>query len=452
MNINPGDWIHKPFVNLVSPFLKFAGREALGGIILLACTLAALVWANSPWSASYAALWHIPLTIGFGGFTLSHDLHFWVNDGLMAIFFFVVGLEVKRELLAGELASPRQAALPLVAAAGGVAVPALFYFGINAGGPGAAGWGIPMATDIAFALGVLTLLGSRAPLGLKVFLTALAIVDDIAAVLVIAVFYTAQVALLPLAVAGCCLLLALAANRMGVRRPLVYALLGAVLWATVLESGVHATIAGVLLAFMIPSRNAIVQRAFLKESRAALDHFEKASKTEPFDILADIEQQTAVEALEIACEKMQPPLQRLEHALHPWITFAIMPLFALANAGVSLSGDVGALVLQPVTLGVILGLMLGKPLGVTLAAWLAVRFGLASLPANVTWRHIHGAGWLAGIGFTMSLFMAGLSFQDEGYLTQAKLGILLASFFAAVIGSTLILRIKPAQADTTQAR
>ena len=282
--------------------------------------------------------------------------------------------------------------------------------------------------------------------------TALAIVDDIAAVLVIAVFYTAQVALLPLAVAGCCLLLALAANRMGVRRPLVYALLGAVLWATVLESGVHATIAGVLLAFMIPSRNAIVQRAFLKESRAALDHFEKASKTEPFDILADIEQQTAVEALEIACEKMQPPLQRLEHALHPWITFAIMPLFALANAGVSLSGDVGALVLQPVTLGVILGLMLGKPLGVTLAAWLAVRFGLASLPANVTWRHIHGAGWLAGIGFTMSLFMAGLSFQDEGYLTQAKLGILLASFFAAVIGSTLILRIKPAQADTTQAR
>jgi Na+:H+ antiporter, NhaA family len=211
----------------------------------------------------------------------------------------------------------------------------------------------------------------------------------------------------------------------------------------VLPSGVHATIAGVLLAFMIPSRQVIDQSAFLKEGRAVLDHFEEASQIAPFHILADIEQQTAIGALEDACGKMQPPLQRLEHALHPWVTFAIMPLFALANAGVSLSGDLGRLVVQPITLGVIIGLMLGKPIGVTIAAWLAVRFGRASLPANVSWQHIHGAGWLAGIGFTMSLFMAGLSFSDDAQLTEAKLGILTASLCAGIIGSIILVRTKP---------
>ena len=372
----------------------------------------------------------------------SHDLHFWVNDGLMTVFFFVVGLEIKRELLAGELASPRQAALPLVAAMGGVAVPALLYFAINLGGPGAAGWGIAMATDIAFAIGVMALLGARVPLGLKVFLTALAIVDDIAAVLVIALFYTANLAWGPLTGAACCLLLALAANLLGVRRPLPFVLIGAVLWFTVMQSGVHATIAGVLLAFMIPSRKVLDQSAFLKEGRAVLDHFEKASQTEPLHFLADIEQQTAIEALGDACEKMQPPLHRLEHALHPWVTFAIMPLFALANAGVPLSGELGKLFAQPITFGVIIGLMLGKPLGVTITAWLAVRLDRASLPANVSWQHIHGAGWLAGIGFTMSLFMAGLSFSDDTLLREAKLGILTASLCAGLVGSIILLRTK----------
>jgi NhaA family Na+:H+ antiporter len=299
-----------------------------------------------------------------------------------------------------------------------------------------------MATDIAFAIGVMALLGPRVPLGLKVFLTALAIVDDIAAVLVIAMFYTANLAWGPLAGAVCCLLLALAANRLGARHPLPYALIGAVLWVTVMQSGVHATIAGVLLAFMIPSRNVIDQSAFLKEGRAVLDHFEEASQIEPLHILADIEQQTAIEALEDACGRMQPPLQRLEHALHPWVTFAIMPLFALANAGVPLSGELGKLLVQPITLGVIVGLMLGKPLGVTIAAWLAVRLGRASLPANVSWQHIHGAGWLAGIGFTMSLFMAGLSFSDDTQLREAKLGILTASLCAGLIGSIILVRIK----------
>ena len=436
-------WIQEPLIKLIRPFQRFAGREAAGGILLLACSIAALAWANSPWAETYRGLWHTPLTVGLGTFTLSHDLHFWVDDGLMTIFFFVVGLEIKRELLAGDLASPRQAALPLVAAVGGVAVPALLYFAINSGGPGAAGWGIAMATDIAFAIGVMALLGARVPLGLKVFLTALAIVDDIAAVLVIALFYTASLAWWPLAGAFCCLLLALAANRLGVRRPLPYALIGAVLWFTVMQSGVHATIAGVLLAFMIPSRQVLNQTAFLKEARATLDHFEEASQTEPLRFLADVEQQTAIEALGDACERTQPPLQRLEHALHPWVTFAIMPLFALANAGVPLSGDLRKLVVQPVTLGVIIGLMVGKSLGVTIAAWLAVRLRLASLPPNVSWQYIHGAGWLAGIGFTMSLFMAGLSFSDDTQLTEAKLGILTASLGAGLIGSIILVRIKP---------
>ena len=430
-----------PIVTLARPFQEFAGRETSGGILLLACTLIALVWANSPWAQSYTALWHTRFAISLASFNLSKDLHFWVNDALMAVFFFVVGLEIKRELRAGELASPRQAALPILAALGGVVVPALFYTAFNATGPGARGWGIPMATDIAFAIGAMALLGDRVPLGLKVFLTALAIVDDIAAVLVIAVFYTADLAWGALGVAAFCLLMALTANRLGVRHPLPYALIGVVLWMTVLQSGIHATIAGVLLAFMIPSRTAVNQRDFLQHGRAVLDHFERAAQTEPFNILSDIEQQIAVDALEDACEKVQPPLHRLEHALHPWVTFLIMPLFALANAGVSFSGDLGTIVAQPITLGVVLGLLLGKPIGVALAAWLAVRLGMASLPENVSWRHIHGAGWLAGIGFTMSLFMTDLAFTDDAHLTAAKLGILIASLCAGIVGSVILVRI-----------
>jgi Na+:H+ antiporter, NhaA family len=429
-----------PIAALVRPFQKFAGRETSGGIVLLACTLVALVWANSPWAQSYTALWHTRFSIGLAGFNLSKELHFWVNDALMAVFFFVVGLEIKRELLAGELASARQAALPILAALGGVAVPALLYSTLNASGPGASGWGIPMATDIAFAIGVMALLGNRIPLGLKVFLTALAIADDIAAVLVIAVFYTADLQWGALGLAALFLLLAMAANRLGVRHPLPYVLIGMALWVTVLFSGIHATIAGVFLAFMIPCRTAIKQRDFVKHGRALLDHFERSAQTEPFDILSDIEQQVAVDALEDACEKVQPPLRRLEHALHPWVTFLIMPLFALANAGVSFSGGLRQAISEPVTLGIVLGLVLGKPIGVTLASWLAVRSGLASLPANVSWRHIHGAGWLAGIGFTMSLFMTGLAFTDDAHLTAAKLGILLASLTAGIAGSVILVR------------
>jgi NhaA family Na+:H+ antiporter len=434
--------VSTPILRLARPFQEFAAREISGGILLLGCAVAALAWANSRGADSYTALWHMPFTVGLTGFNLSRELHFWVNDALMAVFFFVVGLEIKRQLLAGELASPRRAALPILSALGGILVPALLYTALNAGGAGARGWAIPMATDIAFAIGVMALLGNRVPLGLKVFLTALAIADDIAAVLVIAVFYTSDIAFGALALSGVCLLAALAANRLGIRHPLPYAVIGAVLWIAVLQSGVHATIAGVLLAFTIPCRTAVNQREFLRHSRALLDHFERAAETEPLDILADAEQQTAVEALEDACEKVQPPLHRLEQGLHPWVTFVVMPLFALANAGLPLSGGLTAA--QHVTLGVALGLAIGKPIGITLAAWLAVRLGAAALPERVSWRHIHGAGWLGGIGFTMSLFMADLAFAGETQLTYAKLGILIASLCAGLIGYAILMH-KPRQ-------
>ncbi|MGH9667896.1 MAG: Na+/H+ antiporter NhaA, partial [Bryobacteraceae bacterium] len=386
---SPGIAAHTPIVGLVRPFQEFAARETSGGVLLLVCTLVALVWENSPWAESYSALWHTRFSIGVGGFHLTGDLHFCVNEVLMTVFFFVVGLEIKRELLSGELASPRAAALPILAALGGVVVPALFYTALNGGGPGAPGWGIPMATDIAFAIGVTALLGNRVPLGLKVFLTALAIVDDIAAVLVIAIFYTAGLSWAALGLAAACLTILLAANRLGVRHPLLYALLGLAMWGAMLKSGVHATIAGVLLAFTIPSRTAIDPRDFLRHGRAVLDRLERVMRTLPA-AAGDHERQSAIEALENSCEKAQAPLIRLERWLHPWVSFVIMPLFALANAGVPLSGSLPEVIAQPITLGVMVGLVLGKPAGVTLAAWLAVRAGAASLPKNVSWMQIHG--------------------------------------------------------------
>lgn len=432
-----------PVIRIIQPFQAFAENKAAGGILLLICTAAALVWANSPWASTYTALWHTIFTVSVAGTALSHDLHFWVNDLLMAIFFFLVGLEIKREVLVGELASVRQAILPIVAAAGGVAVPAILYSLVNAGGPGAQGWGIPMATDIAFALGVMALLGDRVPTALKVFLTALAIVDDIAAVIVIALFYTDRISWGALGIAALCLAVLVMMNRLGARHPLTYAMLGAILWLTVLASGVHPTVAGIALAMTIPSRTPLDSRQFVLLSRRVLDHFEQAAESER-GLMRDEQQQAALLALEEACEKVQPPLHRMERALHPWVTFLIMPLFALANAGVLLSGNVAGAFLQPVPLGILLGLVLGKPLGITLACWLAVRTRAASLPPGITWGHIRAASWLGGIGFTMSLFVAGLAFNEDSLLKMAKLGILSASLIAGIVGSVLLARQRPA--------
>jgi Na+:H+ antiporter, NhaA family len=429
-----------PIFRIVRPFQDFAANKVAGGLVLLLCTIVALAWANSPWGETYTHFWHTPLTVTLAGYTLGADLHFWVNDALMVLFFFVVGLEIKREMLVGELAAPRNAALPIMAALGGVIVPATLYLSFNAGGPGGPGWGVPMATDIAFAIGVMSLLGDRVPFGLQVFLTALAIVDDIAAVLVIAVFYTSQLNLMALGMAGLVLLILMAANRLGVRHPGPYALLGLLLWLCVVASGVHATISGVLLAFTIPARTILNPREFLQHGRFVLSYFEGVSGT-PGSDASEIDQQSAIEALEDACEKAQPPLLRLERGLHPWTTWVVMPIFALANAGVAISGDLMAILVQPVTLGVIIGLGIGKPVGITLASWLAVRSHVASLPSGVRWSHIHAAGWLGGIGFTMSLFVASLAFSDALLLSEAKIGILAGSLTAGIIGSLLLIRI-----------
>jgi NhaA family Na+:H+ antiporter len=420
------------------PFQQFAHRESSSGLLLLACTAVALGWANSPWAASYHRLWEIPVEVGMGGFGIRESLHHWVNDGLMAVFFLLVGLEIKREALVGELASLRRAALPLAAALGGVVVPALLYTMVNATGPGAPGWGIPMATDIAFALGVLALLGPRVPLGLKVFLAALAIVDDICAVLVIAFFYTAEVSAPALTWAAGCFTLLVASNFAGVRHPAPYGLLGLALWVAFHESGVHATVAGVLLAFTIPARTRIDPREFLARGQAALAEF-AAAGTAGADVLTSQVHQEAILSIETAAEEAQAPLQKLEDKLHGVVAFGIMPLFALSNAGVALGGGGGALA-SPVALGVVLGLVIGKPVGITLFAWLATRLGVAERPAGVSWPMLHGTGWLGGIGFTMSLFIAALAFEDAALLTEAKLGILAASFVAGTIGWVLVRR------------
>src|SRR5215213_11669006 len=325
----------RPVETIVRPFQEFANRASSSGILLVAAAIGALVWANSPWGASYSGLWETKLSIGLGSFSIEKDLTHWINDGLMALFFLVIGLEIKREVLVGELSSARSAVLPVAAALGGAVVPALIYLAINAGTEGSAGWGIPMATDIAFALGVLALLGEGAPVGLKVFLTALAIVDDIVAVLVIAVFYTSEIAWGALGVGAVFLAALIVANLLGVGRTLVYAVLGAGLWLCFLLSGVHATIAGVLLALTVPAVSFINPGAFLERSRCVLDRFEKAGEKGE-NVLSNEERQAALHALNHAAYKLEPPLHELEHALHPWVVFAIMPLFALANAGVPL--------------------------------------------------------------------------------------------------------------------
>jgi NhaA family Na+:H+ antiporter len=426
---------------ITHPVRRLLHTAPAAGLVLLACAAVAMAWANSPFAHSYHALWEMPIALGVGSWSASLSLHAVINDGLMAVFFFLVGLEIKREVLVGELASVRKAALPVAAAFGGMIVPALLFLAFNAGGPGSRGWGIPMATDIAFALGVLALLGNRFPPGLRVFLSALAIADDLGAVLVIALFYTASVSWSALGAVAGLLALSLAANAIGVRAAWAYALIGIALWAAVLLSGVHATVAGVLLAMTIPSRTVIDEDVLLRGARAALQQFDDACDPNT-TVLSNSVHQAALRRLEVLSEKALPPLARLEHGLHGIVMFGIMPLFALANAGVELRGGGGALG-STIALGVILGLVVGKPIGITLASWLAVRTGIAALPAGIDWRALGGAAMLGGIGFTMSLFIAGLAFGNSpDQLTSAKLGTLVASVIAGVIGWS-VLRFGP---------
>ncbi|HEY2388868.1 MAG TPA: Na+/H+ antiporter NhaA [Candidatus Binatia bacterium] len=367
------------------------------GLALLACTVVALALANSPWAGVYARLLEMPIGVGLPGHALVLSLRHWIDDAAMAVFFLLVGLEIKRELLGGELKSARGAALPIAGALGGTLLPALLYVVVNGSGEGARGWAIPMATDIAFALGILALLGPRVPVGLRAFLAALAIVDDVGAVLVIAVFYTAELHVTALAAAGAITTALVALNRAGVRSLLPYLALGVGLWMAVHASGVHATVAGVVLAMTIPWH----------PGRDATDS--------------------------------ESPLVRLEHAIDRPVGFVVMPVFALASAGVGLTAFGDALG-SPIALGIALGLVVGKPLGITLASWLAVRSGLATLPARVTWASLHGVSWLAGIGFTMALFIATLAFETTPRLAIAKAAILAASIVAGALGYEILRR------------
>jgi NhaA family Na+:H+ antiporter len=429
-----------PIERVLSPFSRFMRQEAAGGIVLIVCAAAAFAWANSSWAPAYHHLLEMEVGLRFGPWTTEYTLHHWINDGLMAVFFFLVGLEIKREVLVGELASPRHAALPAAAALGGMVVPALLYALLNAGGDGSRGWGVPMATDIAFVLGVMALMGPRVPVALKVFLTALAIVDDIGAVLVIAAFYTGDIRWSALGAGLLLLALLAAANRLGMRRPLPYVFVGIAVWAFFLISGVHATVAGVLLAFTIPGRTRIDCGALLEHGRRALKHFEAAASGGR-SVLGDPAQHEALLELEEVTEAAQAPLQRIEHELQAVVAFVIVPLFALANAGVSLTGAGGGAVLHPVSLGIILGLVLGKPVGITLFSWLAVRLGLAELPVGVRWRHLLGVSCLGGIGFTMSLFVAALAFPAGPLGDVAKIGIFAGSLLAAAMGWLLLPRV-----------
>jgi NhaA family Na+:H+ antiporter len=417
-------------------FNLFVRQEAFGGILLLAAVAASLIWANSGAAHSYETVWQTELAFAFGNWRLAMPLHEWINDGLMAVFFFVVGLEIKREVLVGELSRPRQALFPIAAALGGMLAPALIFLAFNAGGDGRRGWGIPMATDIAFALGVLALLGKRVPTSLKVFLTAVAIVDDIGAVIVIAIFYSQGLSWGALAFAAVILFALLLLNRAGVDNPLPYALLGIVLWLAVLASGIHATIAGVLLAACIPTFQRIDGPSFVKRAQGFLDAFAKAS---PGHILGNREQQEALEGLETVTDYVASPLQQLEHAFHPWVTYLIMPVFALANAGVHLPANLTSVAVDPVTLGVLFGLVFGKQLGIVLAPLALTRLGVISRPRGLGWSQIYGAGWLGGIGFTMSLFVTHLAFGEGSLAINAKVGVLAASAVAAVGGSLVLL-------------
>jgi NhaA family Na+:H+ antiporter len=443
-------WVPRRFVQ---PVLTFMRMEAAGGIVMLVAAVVALVWANSALGDRYFELFDATVEISFGGHHLHHlsqlTVRDWINDAAMVLFFFVVGLEIKRELVAGELRDPRAAALPAIAAVGGMVVPALIYLAFNAGGEGGGGWGIPMATDIAFAVGVVSMMGTRVPIGAKLFLLALAIVDDLGAILVIALFYTEDMALGWLLAAGVGLVAIWLLERTGIRATLAYVACGVFVWLAMLESGVHATLAGVAIAMMTPVRTLYSPRRFAPRARHLVGEISALLPDD--DDLTEVDNHTLdrVDArlrdLRHLAQETISPLDRLEQVLVPWSSYVVVPLFALANAGVVIAfGDLGSLLTHDVTLGVVLGLLVGKTIGVTAAAWLAVRLRLGRLPAHTTWRHMVGMGLLAGIGFTVALFVSALSFPASSALAdEAKIGIFLASLLAGLGGFAWLRLVAP---------
>lgn len=432
----------KSFDKILTPFEEFLHQQTTSGLLLMGTAILALILANSAFSTFYQHLTHTPIGLNIGGWTIEKTLHHWVNDGLMALFFFIVGLELKRELLVGELANVKNAILPIVAAVGGMVVPALIYFAINSKGDAALGWGIPMATDIAFAIGALALLASRVPKALITFLVALAIVDDLGAVVVIALFYTDTIVWNAIFIAAGLLGALVLFNLFGIRQPLPYFLVGILLWFALLKSGVHATLAGVLTAFTIPARAKFDPCLFSKKVKELMERFDKSHKPGQ-SIMTNSELRAVVQTLENGVHNVETPLQRLEHSMHLPVAFFVIPVFAFINAGIPINfSSMGETLAHPVTMGVMLGLIVGKFIGIAGASWIALKLGFGRLPADTSFSQIAGVALLAGIGFTMSIFIAELGFagQTENLL-MAKTGILVASVIAGVGGYIWLLLV-----------
>lgn len=424
----------KAFERIATPFEHFLHAQTTTGFVLMFMTVFALILANTPLSEAYAHFFHTKIDFNVGSWTLSHTLHHWINDGLMAIFFFIIGLEIKREVLAGELSNIKVAILPILAAVGGMIFPAIIYLSINSGSAGEGGWGIPMATDIAFAISALVLLGKRIPTALVTFLVALAIVDDLGAVLVIALFYTEQINLLPLWLAGVMFLIMVSFNRFGIHAVLPYFIVGILMWFFMLESGVHATIAGVIAALAIPSKPKRTPVTFAEDTKNLLDEYAKYPVTT--DHTMHEEQKAILINIKDKIDAVGTPSSRLERDLHLPVALIVIPLFALANAGISIDfSSLGTTIIEPVSLGIIAGLIFGKVIGIFGVSWLAIKLKIAKLPHNSSMNQLFGVAFLGGIGFTMSIFVAELAFLGSPELIfQAKVGILSASLFAGLFG------------------
>lgn len=423
-------------------FQNFFRREATSSIILFVVAVFAMVWANSPFRDTYDSVWQTKLGFTFGNFSLYKPLLLWINDGLMGVFFFLIGLEIKREIIAGELSTLKKASFPIIAAIGGMAFPIIIFITTNSGSQGSEGWGIPMATDIAFSLGILKLFGKRVPLSLKIFLAAFAIVDDIGAVLVIALFYSKAIMWKYLLIALGVYLILVLFNYFDIYFQFVYFIAGTIVWFLFLKSGVHPTLAGVILAFVIPAN----RKAKISEFTEGIKHnliifAQKSSEERTFLSNTEIE---AIENIDECTTKIQPRLQELEHNLHGLVAYFIMPVFALANAGVDITSQ--GIQLQGISLNIALALLLGNSIGITLLTWIAMKLKLAELPAGLRFKEIVAVSFLGGFGFTMSLFISGLAYTDPSLINQAKVGIILGSLVSGVLGYILLNRVLPKEA------
>jgi NhaA family Na+:H+ antiporter len=427
----------RAFSRVLTPFEEFIHRQTTSGLLLMGSAIIALILANGAFAEAYRHLIHTPISLNIGSWVMNMSMHHWVNDGLMALFFFVVGLELKREIMVGELSDLRQAALPIIAAVGGMVVPALIYLAFNHDSQAALGWGVPMATDIAFAVGVLVLLASRVPKALITFLVALAIADDLGAVLVIALFYTQELALNWLMVSAALVIILISFNYAGIRKAMPYFIIAVLLWYALLQSGVHATLAGVIGAFTVPARSKYDPNLFADLINEQIDRF-IANRRQDDSLMMNEKLYAIVQNLEVSVQGVQTPLQRLEHIWHLPVAFIVIPIFAIFNAGIPLQlGTLSETFAHPVTLGVTLGLVFGKFIGITGACWIALRLGIGQLPSGTRFSQIAAVSVLAGIGFTMSIFIADLGFANQPeYLLMAKTGVLTASLVAGLVGFT----------------